>query len=30
MNFTIEMGIGNRKKVIRNKGKNLLIFQKTL
>lgn len=28
MNFTIEMGIGDRKKVIRNKGKNLLIFPK--
>ena len=28
MNFTIEIGIGNRKKVIRNKGKNLLIFPK--
>lgn len=28
MNFTIEIGIENRKKAIRNKGKNLMIFPK--
>ncbi len=28
MNFTLEIGVDNRKKVIRNKGKNLLIFPK--
>lgn len=28
MNFTVEIGVDNRKKVIRNKGKNLLVFPK--